>query len=116
MRLRRQKMSREIRRGPDNTTCDAVWQEPIAKGYGELPKLMFERRANRGIEARYDPCFFAAPPDKIVFLATVAILEEIDMDNIIIRYRIDEPRGNPEISASTKKHACARAHFDIPPK
>jgi hypothetical protein len=76
---------------------------------------MFEHRAKGGIEARYDPCFFAAPPDKIVFLATVAIPEEIDMDNVIVGYRVEEPRSNPEINASTEK-ACAQPHFYIPPK
>ena len=108
-------MSREIRRACDNATGDALRPETLVKGYGEWPKLMFKHRAKGGIEARYDPCFFAAPPDKIVFVATVAIPEEIDMDKVVIGYRIDEPRGDPEIIASTER-ACAQPHFDIPPK
>ena len=64
-------MSREIRRASDNATGNALRPETVVKGYGEWPKLMFKHRAKGGIEARYDPCFFAAPPDKIVFVATV---------------------------------------------
>jgi hypothetical protein len=108
-------MSREIRRASDTATGNALRPETLDKGYGEWPKLMFEHRAKRGVEVRYDPCFFAAPPDKIVFVAAVAISEEIDMDKVAIGYRIDEPRRDPEIIASTER-ACARPHFDIPPK
>ena len=107
-------MSREIRRAFDNATGNALRPETLVKGYGEWPKLMFKHRAKGGIEVRYDPCFFAAPPYKIVFVATVAIPQEIDMDKVVIGYRIDEPRGDPEIIASTER-ACAQPHFDIPP-
>ena len=68
-----------------------------------------------GIEVRCDPCFFAASPDQIVFVTTVAIPEEIDMDKVVIGYRIDEPRSDSEIIASAER-ACAQPHFDIPPK
>ena len=113
--LSQQKMSREIRRASDNATGNALRPKTVVKGYGEWPKFMFKHRAKRGIEVRYDPCFFAAPPDKIVFVATVAIPEEIDMDEVVIGYRIDEPRGDPEIIASTER-AYAQPRFDIPPK
>ncbi len=113
--LSQQKMSREIRRASDNASGNAFRPETLVKGYGEWPKLMFKHRAKGGIEVRNDPCFFAAPPDKIVFVATFAISEKIDMDKVVIGYCIDEPRRDPEIIASTER-ACAQPHFDMPPK
>lgn len=113
--LRQQKMPREIRRASDNATCFAVRRELVAKGYGEWPKLMFEHRAKGSIKARYDPCFFAAPTDKIVCLAAVGIPEEINIDEIIVGYGVDEPCGDPEIIACTER-AFAQPSFDIPPK
>ena len=113
--LSQQKMSREIRRASDNAAGNAHWPEMLDKGYGEWPKLVFKHRAKWGIEVRYDPCFFAAPPDEIAFVATVAISKKIDMDKVVIGHRIDEPRGDPEIIAGTER-ACAQPHFNIPPK